>query len=73
MRQVEVIKDEIDIKIKNFKFENNADPKYLILDIVSYTALLDALGIDPIEQEVEEYRGLELFIKTTEYGDVEIR
>lgn len=73
MKQVDVIRDEIDIKIKNFKFEKATDPNYLILDLVSYAALLDALGVDPIESEIERYKGLELFIKTTENGEVEIR
>jgi len=69
-----MIIDKIDEAIKGWRKKVNADttdltPSFLILDRVSYAALLDARGME--EEDITEYAGMIIHIEPKDEGKVE--
>lgn len=63
-----MITDKIEQEIKTFIQNEKRNPNLLILDRVSYAALLDARGI--IEGDIEEYAGMTVVIEPKDEGHV---
>ena len=65
-----MITDKIEQEIKKFVRQHERNPDLLILDRVSYAALLDARDI--IDGDIQEYAGVEVVIEPKDEGHVRV-
>lgn len=65
-----MIVDRIEQEIRKWKLSHEGEPQILVLDRVSYAALLDARGNEEME-DITEYAGMIVHIEPKDDGKVE--